>query len=230
MVNRFTYFDFIVNIVPGALALGAISVLIGRTNFILITQNAAIDTLIFLTASFAVGAFLHQLSNHSVEPLIKRLFWHNRFYSEIYLVKKYGLCLEPMRSQIIGTAGSLFQFDGASLAALEADSTSSGSPDPHAVSHQIYRRFDYYTMDNNLAKKAHSANTLYSLFRTMTFTMVVLTILFSISAFWKSSVIGFNAKLILAILCLIASAVFLIRTQREGQRYVQGVLSAISRG
>jgi len=228
VADRFTYFDFIVDIVPGALVLGTISLLVGRTDFIVITHNAAIDTLIFLTASFTIGAFLHQLSNHSIEPLVKRLFWHNRFYSEIYLVKKYGLCVDPMRSYIKSTAESLFQFDRASLTALDADSTSNDAPDPHKVSHQIYRRFDYYTVDNNLAKKGHSANTLYSLYRTMTFTMIVLTILFSVSAPWNFSTIGFTAKLVLAILCLIASVVFLIRTRSEGQRYVQGVLSAIS--
>jgi len=113
VADRFTYFDFIVDIVPGALVLGTISLLVGRTDFIVITHNAAIDTLIFLTASFTIGAFLHQLSNHSIEPLVKRLFWHNRFYSEIYLVKKYGLCVDPMRSYIKSTAESLFQFDRA---------------------------------------------------------------------------------------------------------------------
>ena len=228
MINRFTYFDFIVNIVPGALSLGVISLLVGSSNFILITSNPAIDTLLFLVTSFTVGAFLHQLSNHTVEPLVKRLFWHGKFYSEVFLVKKYGMCKEPMRTQIIDTAVSIFHFDRASLSSLDVAPTSEAELDPHVVSHQIYRRFDYYTEDNNLARKGHGANTLYSLYRTMTLTMPILTVLFSVSYRWEASVISSYPKVILAVLCLLSSVLFLIKTRREGERYVQGILSAVS--
>lgn len=152
-MDKLTYFDFIAHVVPGGLLLGILSLLVGSAKFILITGNAAIDTLLFIIVSFAIGAFLHQLSNHLVEPLVKRLFWHGRLYSEIYLVKRYGLCQDPMRSQILDAAKSLFQFDVDSLSALNVDSGKRGSADPHIVSHQVYRRFDYFTSDNNLAKK-----------------------------------------------------------------------------
>lgn len=230
MANKFTYFDFIVNIVPGAFLLGVVSLLVGTSNFILITSNPAIDTLLFLVTSFTVGAFLHQLSNHTVEPLVKFLFWHGRFYSEVFLVKKYGMCKDPMRNQIIEAAESIFHFDRASLSSLDATPTSETALDPHVVSHQIYRRFDHYTEDRNLARKGHGANTLYSLYRTMTLTMPILTVLFSISYVWETSVISSYAKVILAALCLLASILFLIKTRREGERYVQGILSAVSGG
>jgi len=60
-MNRFTYFDFIAYIVPGALLLSTISVLIGWDNFLAFTRNSAIDTLLFLIISFTVGALSHQL-------------------------------------------------------------------------------------------------------------------------------------------------------------------------
>ena len=226
---RFSYFDSIANIVPGAIVLAAVSLLVGSHNFILITGNAAIDTILFIVISFALGALLHQLSSHTVQPLLKRLFWHGKFYSEIYLVKRYALCKDPLRTQIINAAETLFQFDRTSLSCLDTDSTSQKPMDPHVVSHQIYRRFDYFTMDNNLASKGHTANTLYSLFRTMTLTMLVLVILFAASYHWNTLSISPASKVAAAILCLIAAAVFLLKTRNEGERYVQGVLSAVSK-
>lgn len=228
-MTRFTYFDFIANIVPGAIVLATVSLLVGSNNFILITGNAAIDTILFIIISFAVGAFLHQLSGYSVQPLLKWRFWHGKFYSEVYLVKRYGLCKDPLRTQIINAAETLFQFDSTSLSCLNTDSTSEESIDPHLVSHQIYRRFDYFTMDNNLARKGHTANTLYSLFRTMTLTMLILAVLFAVSYRWDTFAISSTFKVVAAISCFIAAIMFLLKTRNEAERYVQGVLSAVSK-
>jgi hypothetical protein len=228
-MTRFTYFDFIANIVPGAIVLAAMSLLVGSKNFILITGNAAIDTILFIIISFVLGSVLHQLSSHSVQPLLKRLFWRGKFYSEVYLVEEYGLCKDPLRTQIINAAETLFHFDRTSLSCLDRDSSSQESMDPHLVSHQIYRRFDYFTMDNNLARKGHTANTLYSLFRTMTLTMLILAILLAVSYSWATFTISATSKTVAVILCLIAMIVFLVKTRNEGERYVQGVLSAASK-
>ena len=227
-MDRFTYFDFIAHIVPGALLLGAIAFLFESKTFIVITGNAAIDLLLFVVISFTIGAFVHQLSNHLVQPLVQRLFWHGRFYSEVYLVKQYNLCQNPLRAQIISTAKPLFKFDSSSLASLDCDFDSSKSIDPHVVSHQIYRRFDYFTKDKDLAKKGHTANVLYGLFRTMTLAALILAILFGISYFGHASVMGLIPRVLLAILSLLSSVLFLLRARREGERYVQGILSAVS--
>ncbi len=225
----FSYFDSIANIVPGAIVLAAVSLLVGSNKFILITGNAAIDTILFIIISFALGALLHQLSSHTVQPLLKRLFWHGKFYSEVYLVKRYGLCKDPLRTQIINVAETVFQFDRTSLSCLDTEHTSRESIDPHLVSHQIYRRFDYFTMDNNLARKGHTANALYSLFRTMTLTMLILAVLFAVSYRWDTFAISPTFKIVAAISCFIGVIVFLLRTRNEGERYVQGVLSAVSK-
>lgn len=228
-MNRFTYFDFIAYIVPGALLLGAISLLVRSRYIFLITGNPAVDTLLFVIISFTVGALSHQLSRYSVEPLVKRLFWHGRFYSNIYLVSRYGLCQDPIRAQIVNTAESLFHFDSITLSALDNDTATERSPDPHVVSHQVFRRFDFYTMDNNLAKKGHLANAFYSLYRNMTLVTFILAILFAISLRWDAFVIESNSKVVLSVSCFLASILFLTRTRNEGQRYVQGVLSSISK-
>lgn len=228
-MNKFTYFDFIAYIVPGALLLGAISALIRSSNWTLTTGNPAIDTLLFLIIGFVVGALFHQLSRYSVEPMVKRLFWHGRFYSDIYLVKHYELCQDPLRTQIIDMAESLFKFDSTSLSVLDSDTITEQSPDPHVVSHQLFRRFDYYTMDNDLAKKGHLANAFYSFYRSMTLMAFVLAILFAISLLWDASVIGPSYKVVFAVLSFMASIAFLIRTRNEGERYVQAVVLPLSK-
>lgn len=228
-MNRFTYFDFIAHIVPGALLFLAISTLIEYKNLPLTTGNPAIDTLLFLIFSFAVGALFHQLSKHSIEPLVKRLFWHGKFYSEIYLVKRYGLCQDPVRAQILSTAVSFFQFNKRSISCLNADAGDKCFADPNKVSHQVFRRFDTYTMDHGLAKKGHLANALYSLYRNMTLTAFVVGVLFGTNYKLGTFPVQPNLNLALTISSFIASFIFLIRTRNEGERYVQGVFSSISR-
>jgi len=228
-LNKFTYFDFIAYIVPGALLLAAISSLTRSSDLILITGNTAIDTLLFLIIGFIIGALSHQLSRYSIEPLVRRLFWHGRFYSDIYLVKRYQLCEEPLRDHIIDTAKSFFHFDSTSLSALDSDEITGKFPDPHVVSHQLFRQFDYYTMDNDLAKKGHVANAFYSLYRSMTLMTFILAILFVISLLWDASSIESSYKVVLAVLSFLASIAFLFRTRNEGQAYVQGVLSSLSK-
>ncbi len=228
MDNKFTYFDFIAYIVPGALLLGVLSLVFGSNAFLTPSDNPAIDTLLFLVISFTVGGIFHQSGRYLVEPVIKRLFWNGRFYSEIYLVKKYGICKDPARSQILTNAGTLLQFDKTSLDTLESDSLPAGSPDPHIVSHQICRRFDYFTLDHGLARKGHTANALYSLYRTMTLTMLFIGILFAVSYSWNTSSLSPLAKVILTAFSFSGTALFLMRTRNEGQRYVQGVLGSVS--
>ena len=228
MDNKFTYFDFIAYIVPGAFLLGILSLVFGSGTFLVLSDNPAIDTLLFLVVSFALGGIVHQLSRYLVEPAVKRIFWKGRFYSEIYLVKKYGLCKNPIRLQILNNAEAIFQFDKNALDSLESGSLVASSPDPHVVSHQICRRFDYYTMDRNLAKKGHTANALYSLYRTMTLAMFIGVIIFAVSLNWITPNLSFTAKVVLTGFSLLGAILFLMRTRNEGQRYVEGKLGAVS--
>ncbi len=230
MENKFSYFDFIAYIVPSAFLLGILSLVFGSGAFLALSGNPAIDTLLFLVISFVLGGLLHQSSRYLVEPLVKRIFWKGRLYSEIYLIKKYGLCKNPSRLQILTNAEDIFHFDKNSLDSLESDSPKAGSPDPHLVSHQICRRFDYFTMDHDLAKKGHTANALYSLYRTMTMTMLVAAIAFAISINGNTSILSLTAKAVLAGFSLVGVALFLMRTRNEGQRYVEGILGAVFKG
>jgi hypothetical protein len=227
MDSKFTYFDFIAYIVPGTLLLGILSLVFNSKVVFTISDNTAIDTLLFLVISFVLGGLIHQASRYLVEPIVKHLFWKGKAYSEIYLVKKHGICRNPVRIQILANAAALFQFDKNSLDSLDCDSVSAGSPDPYIVSHQIFRRFDHFTLDHGLAKKGHTANALYSLYRTMTLTILIVGILFAASFHWNTPMLNSVAKAILTVSSFLGVILFLMRTRNEGQRYVEGVLQAI---
>lgn len=220
MQNKFSYFDLLANIVPGATLLGLFYFIWPNSHIANPSSNTVIDIILFTVFSFAAGALVQQCSKYTVEPALKFCFWRRRFFSEIYLVNIYGLCTSPIRDQIINIAKEVFHFQESSLASLDEAEESSSTLDPHVVSHQIYRKFDYYTLDRGLAQKAHLANTLYSLYRGLTFVFII--------GFFTSGILyllGNSEAGIIALISLIALLLFLLRARREAEQYVKGLLS-----
>lgn len=220
MHNKFSYFDLLANIVPGTTLLGLFYFIWPNANIVAPTTNVIIDLLLFTVFSFVVGAMIQQCSKFTVEPALKHLFWRRRFFSEIYLVDSYELCPPPLRDQVIRIAKEFFAFRQSDLSCLaQADESTSGL-DPHVVSHQIYRRFDHYTLDRGLAQKAHLANTLYSLYRGLTLVFIIVFLASGISY-----LLGNDQPGIVSLISLIAWPLFLLRSRREGEQYIEGLLS-----
>ncbi len=134
-----------------------------------------------------------------------------------------------MRTQILNQAQVSFGFDRLSLDSLDAATTQSTQIDPHDMSHQIYRRLDQFTLDYGLAKKAHTANTLYSFFRTMTLVTFILGVISVINYFIKITDLNFTFNIIFTLISFIAAVSFLFRTKNMGQRYIQGVLYVMTK-
>ena len=222
-MDKFSYFDFIAYIVPGSLLQGILAIILDNRSFIIITNNAAIDTLIFIVSSFILGVTISQLGRLTIQPVIKYIFWEGRFYSEIYLLKPLSLCPEPTYSLITKFANSRFGFTEDSLALLDPKHANSNLDKSYSVSHQIFRAFDYYTVDNNVAKKAHVANTLYNLYRSLTAALLFSGIIILLS-YWLSPV-NSRSDILFGILSVSISVLFLLKTRDEGQLYVQGVFT-----
>lgn len=227
MTDRFSYFDFVVLIVPGALLLWLALVASGQREILMNTQNAAVDALVFLVLSFVSGAALQQLSKYTTEFLVKRAFWHGTLYSKLYLVREYNLCAEPLRTRILQAAKTQFSYLDDVLATLDKNTTSSQSPSPYDVSHQIYRTFDNYTRDHDLAKKGHLANAMYGLYRSLTLTCALAGVVLTFQALWPTLSLG-NNTLIPGLISLVAGVLFFVRTREAGERYIQGVLSSVT--
>lgn len=220
MHNKFSYFDLLANIVPGTTLLGLLYFVWPNTNIVTPTTNVVIDLLLFTVFSFVMGAMVQQCSKYTVEPALKLLFWRRRFFSEIYLVDAYGLCPTYLRDQVMRIAKEFFAFPESDLSCLVETGESTPVLDPHVVSHQIYRKFDYYTLDRGLAQKAHLANTLYSLYRGLTFVFIIVFFASGISY-----LLGNIQPGIISLISLIALPLFLLRSRREAEQYIKGLLS-----
>lgn len=219
MQNKFSYFDLLANIVPGATLLGLLYFVWPNSRIVTPTANVVIDIALFTVFSFVGGALVQQCSKYTVEPALKFFFWRRRFFSEIYLVDAYGLCPNPLRDQVIRIAKEFFAFRESDLSCLGKTGKSTPVLDPHVVSYQIYRKFDYYTLDRGLAQKAHLANTLYSLYRGLTFVFII--------GFFTSGILyllGNKEAGIIVLISLIALLLFFLRARREAEQYVKGLL------
>ena len=73
-MNRFTYFDFIAYIVPGALLLGTMAIIFDVNNFPLITKNPAMDTLFFLIIiNFAFSVTKKCFPTHEIKNIFSNI-------------------------------------------------------------------------------------------------------------------------------------------------------------
>jgi len=220
MQNKFSYFDLLANVVPGTTLLGLLYFVWPNSHIVTPTTNVVIDLVLFTVFSFVVGALVQQCSKYTVEPALKFFFWRRRFFSEIYLVDAYGLCPNPLRDQVMRIAKEFFAFRESDLSCLGKTGEATPVLDPHVVSHQIYRKFDYYTLDRGLAQKAHLANTLYSLYRGLTFVFII-----GFFASGISYLLGNSEAGIISLISLIALLLFLLRARREAEQYIKGLLS-----
>lgn len=220
MQNKFSYFDLLANIVPGTMLLGLLYFIWPNSRIVTPTTNVVIDIILFTVFSFVVGSLVQQCTKYTVEPSLKILFWRRRFFSEIYLVDAYGLCPNPLRDQVMRIAKESFAFRESDLSCLSKTGEFTPVLDPHVVSHQIYRKFDYYTLDRGLAQKPHLANTLYSLYRGLTFAFLICVFASGISYLLGNSDAG-----IIALISLIALPLFFLRARREAEQYIKGLLS-----
>jgi len=60
--------------------------------------------------------------------------------------------------------------------------------------------------------------------------MLIAVILFAVSLSWNTPILSVTAKAVLAGFSLLGVILFLMRTRNEGQRYVEGILGAVSKG
>lgn len=96
MTNKFSYYDFVANIVPAIfLWWGFNFVPFSSKVFDTHTTGAVEGTIVFIVLVYVLGLAIQHLAKHTIEPLLKKVFWHGTFFSNIYLVKCYGKIKEP---------------------------------------------------------------------------------------------------------------------------------------
>ena len=118
MKDKFNYYDFIANIIPGIIFFWLLSM--AGVSF-LQASNGFEETLIFIVLSYVTGLIIQFLAKNIIERIAKFLFWDNRFYSEICLLKGSGRIHEDIRNNVIQISENIFNFSKAATSQLEGD-------------------------------------------------------------------------------------------------------------
>lgn len=223
MSDKFSYYDFIANIVPSVFLLWGLSITPIRDAIHLNMDGAFTEGIVFLVLAYVIGLVIQALAKVTIEPLMKRVFWDGRFFSQVCLLKSAGHIKEPLHSTVIRWAEEHAGVTGEMVKKLEGD-----SQEAQSISHLIYRKADAYTTDKGQAQKAHMQNNLYSLYRDLCLSALVLA---GILGWYLLDDIGFRTTThwILLGFTLVCALVFFLRTRYSGELYVKGIFWALQK-
>lgn len=234
-MEKFSYYDTIADLIPGIVSIWAFSFLGPFKDIdysLLLTNNQIIDAVLFISISFIIGHIIKFISKCTVEPLLKFIFWKCKFFSEIYLIKSLEFCPQIELHNIYSLAESKLKLSKNDLKILrQRDAYSDESKRKRAIqlSQMIFRKLDAQSKDTSKAKKAHTQNVFYGLFRNLSTLFLVITILNIMAAMFK-----FNQNISLlnvvnsTIISGVITFVFFIRAKQRGESYVKGVFWSIT--
>jgi hypothetical protein len=231
MINKFTYFDVISNLLPGLVLVWALPILgpIDKNTIpILLTGNTIIDPILLLAICYVIGQLLQFFSKYSIEPLLKKVYWEGNFFSDIFLIPSFKRCSQVERSRFISCAENKLGFSKNDLSILLDESTPSDSNKLQKaieLSGAIYSAIDAKTRDSSIAQKAHLQNTFYSLFRNLSGLFLILIILDLIQIIRLNAgfIIISNTNIYMLIINVLLMAVFLFQSKERGELYVHGL-------
>ena len=233
IVDKFSYYDTLSNLIPGLVFLWALSVLGPFSTSALtyiFTGNVIVDPILLLAIAFLTGHLLQFLSKYSVEILIKKLFWDGYYFSEIFLIAAFGKCNEIEINRYLAFAENDIKIPKNTLDLLR---------DPHvmtdkkkmetatSLSHTIYRILDANSSDTAKGQKAQLQNIFHSFFRNISLLFLILGILdvfvlifhFTDSIFRTMAFASFN---------FVLTGIFLYQAKQRGEYYVKGLFWSIA--
>ena len=182
-MDKFTYYDTIADLIPGIVSIWVISILgpiEGIDYSLLLTESQIIDAVLFISISFIIGHIIKFFSKFTIEPLLKKVFWRCKFFSEIYLIKTLDLCPEVELTHILSFVEKKLKFSKEDLSVLldkNAFSDEIKRKKAIQLSQIIYRKLDAESKDISTATKAHTQNVFYGLFRNLSTLFLMLGIL-----------------------------------------------------
>jgi hypothetical protein len=228
MIDKFTYYDAISNLIPGLLLVWALPILgpIPKDEFlILFTGNPILDPIMVLALSYVIGHMLQFISKYTIEIAIMRTYWKGDLFPAVFLIRGYNLCSPIELSRYISCAKSKLEFDKNDLELLndkECLKDKNNIKKAKDISYAIYRRIDARTQDTSLAQKAHLQNTFYTFFRNV--SAVFLILLLTCLAFIAFANFPLNLRTyVILLLNLFSMIVFLIRAKQRMELYIRGL-------
>jgi len=231
-MDKLSYFDTLANLIPGIVAIWGISAVFperaGELS-LLFTRSPILDPIVYLSLAFVAGNIIQFLSRATIEPLLKRLFWHGHLFSEIFLIKSIGSLNEPDRDLFLVAARTKLGFTTANLAHLSQDHPP-GQARPQSVfqlSDSIYRVADAQTHYYGTAVKAHTQNTLYSLYRNLSLMFIIASAI-SLAQILLPGYEGHHPHWLYPASELTIGIAFLLRARQRGEAYVKGLFWSIA--
>jgi hypothetical protein len=227
MKDKFSYYDFLANIIPGLL----LAWILSSTFQGFLFGNIVTGTFIFLVLAYILGLAIQFFSKYTIEWLIKVFFWSSSLYSSIILIKEAKIISDEKRSRLLGLVKNKFHYNDTDLKVLDTENIFQGQnknklKQAKEVSHEIYRKLDSYTFDKGLAQKSHIQNIYYSLFRGLSLAFLIIGLLFTALAIFSQQYQTTRNIIYLAV-SYILFIVFLIRTKERGELYVKGLFESL---
>ncbi len=196
----------------------------------LLTESQIIDAVLFISISFIIGHIIKFFSKFTIEPLLKKVFWRCKFFSEIYLIKTLDLCPEVELTHILSFVEKKLKFSKEDLSVLldkNAFSDEIKRKKAIQLSQIIYRKLDAESKDISTATKAHTQNVFYGLFRNLSTLFLMLGVLNLIVVCLKFVQPTISLK-INTIISGFVALIFFIRAKQRGESYVKGIFWSVS--
>jgi hypothetical protein len=230
METQLSYYDLLANVIPGVFVLWAVGNVLpaGTIRETISGDNLVADSIVFLVLAFILGQVIQWLAKFTIEAVVKRVFWHRMFPSDLFLVKGAGWCRESERADYLRLAKDKVGIDRHEISRLQSLGLSEMSPEEiegaKSTCQTIFRRFESLAADEGIGSKAILQNTFYSLFRGLSLSSALCAFIFLVGYAVRAGLSG----LILGIMCLGAAAIFVHRAKERGELYVTGVFNSVA--
>lgn len=227
-MDRLSYYDTLANVLPGLICIWALPNLGPFRNFKasnFFTGNAIVDSFLVLALSYVTGHLIQFAARYTSERVVKKVFWHGHFFSDIFLVAAYNRCPDVELRRYVSSAESSLGFPKEDLQVLtdpQAAVDDTKRRRALGVSHAVYRAIDAKTQDRSIATKAHVQNTFYSLFKNLS-ALFFLLALANLIALALGPSFAPQPFVALAVVDFGVAIVFLVRAKDRGELYVRGL-------
>lgn len=224
MQDKFSYYDFIANIIPGVFLWWGLTLLpFFDKSKVFKGQSDIENSVVFIVLAYIFGVAIQFLAKHIIErAIINWKFWGGRLYSDVCWQDKYCKMTSGTRKKILDIISTLFNYSREELETLKEDTEKSCK-----LSREIYFEADAYTSKRGMAVKAHTQYTLYGLFRGLSVISLLLSLAFLFALAGKQDFREFH-NYIFCLTFFLLFVAFIYRAKDRGERYVNGLFYSLA--
>lgn len=249
MLEKFTYFDFLMYVLPGTVlefALLGVWVAAKLPLPQFTGEGGLFSSIVFVLIAFILGHSVQAIAHTFPEWLIKRLFWGRFYPSEIMFFNNQRILFSKEKETIISKiiAEKIISENDSQLWKQDfvtgwfrpilpvrkrklSDDLKKGTEN----SQLAFNRLRIFLTDNNLGKRVEGAESSYQFFRG-TYTALAISGIMFISEYYilsRYSSLETNighSLLAGSVLAILLALVFVWRARGAGQRYAREVVRA----